>query len=280
MAGRFRQARAQAVEFLGGATPALPVRPAEVPQSEETVRNLVGSGKTAALGSAPAWLRKAARRPVDRLIDVNRVTQGHRSSVAFGRDQVDEVRCAMPSGDGVAEPARIFSLLLRPWDGLVARMPPEVVPRCQWVWLPACRPMRTAQDSGAADFRKQRPSSAPVPALTGSLGIQVNSPARLSAGLNAIGSPRYYPDLPKQHCPNKPSEDEPGSVMQASQIPGRGPEFRIVCINCDALGIAFDCAEDAPSSTRIRCRNCGAPRGTLGDLRNLAVSDRQDLFDF
>ena len=67
--------------------------------------------------------------------------------------------------------------------------------------------------------------------------------------------------------------------MQASQLPGRGPEFRIVCINCDALGIAFDCAEDAPSWTKIRCRNCGAPRGTLGDLRNLAASDRQDLFD-
>lgn len=67
--------------------------------------------------------------------------------------------------------------------------------------------------------------------------------------------------------------------MQSSQLPGRGPEFRIVCINCDALGIAFDCAEDAPSSTKIRCRNCGAPRGTLGDLRTLALSDRQDLFD-
>jgi hypothetical protein len=66
--------------------------------------------------------------------------------------------------------------------------------------------------------------------------------------------------------------------MQASQVPGPGPEFRIVCIQCDALGIAFDGAEDAPSWTTISCRNCGAPRGTLGDLRNLAASNRQDLF--
>ena len=56
------QARAQAVEFLGAATPALPIRPAEVPQSEETVRNLVGSGKTAALGSTPAWLRESSSK--------------------------------------------------------------------------------------------------------------------------------------------------------------------------------------------------------------------------
>ena len=56
-------------------------------------------------------------------------------------------------------------------------------------------------------------------------------------------------------------------------------DFRIVCENCDALAIVFDCAEDAPTSTQIRCRQCGAPRGTLGELRRLSYSDRQDLLE-
>jgi hypothetical protein len=57
------------------------------------------------------------------------------------------------------------------------------------------------------------------------------------------------------------------------------PDFRIVCINCDSLGIVFDCTEDASPSTLIMCRRCGAPRGTLGDLRNLSDATRHDLFD-
>jgi hypothetical protein len=57
------------------------------------------------------------------------------------------------------------------------------------------------------------------------------------------------------------------------------PDFRIVCINCDSLGIVFDCTEDASPSTVIMCRRCGAPRGTLGDLRSLSYATRHDLFD-
>jgi hypothetical protein len=56
------------------------------------------------------------------------------------------------------------------------------------------------------------------------------------------------------------------------------PAFQLVCANCDALGIVLDYAEDAPSSAQIKCRGCSAPRGTLGDLRDLAVSDRTDIF--
>ncbi len=56
-------------------------------------------------------------------------------------------------------------------------------------------------------------------------------------------------------------------------------EFKIICIICDGVGIAFEFPEDAPSSTPIKCRHCGAPRGTLGDLRSLSASVRQDLFD-
>ena len=52
-------------------------------------------------------------------------------------------------------------------------------------------------------------------------------------------------------------------------------DFEVVCINCDTLGIVFDCAEGAPSSTEIKCRHCGGLRGTLGDLRTfLLQTDR------
>jgi ribosomal protein S27E len=47
--------------------------------------------------------------------------------------------------------------------------------------------------------------------------------------------------------------------------------FQIICINCDAIGIVLDHPQDAPPSTPIKCRHCGAPRGTLGDLRDLAI---------
>jgi ribosomal protein S27E len=72
------------------------------------------------------------------------------------------------------------------------------------------------------------------------------------------------------------------TVSKAARLahrPGPRPDFRIVCINCDALGIVFDCPEGAPPSTQIKCRHCGAPRGTLGDLRKLSCSDRRDLFE-
>jgi ribosomal protein S27E len=68
-------------------------------------------------------------------------------------------------------------------------------------------------------------------------------------------------------------------AVRLTNAPGPHRDFRIVCINCDALGIVFDCPEGAPSSTEIKCRHCGAPRGTLGDLRKLSCSDRRDLFE-
>jgi hypothetical protein len=55
--------------------------------------------------------------------------------------------------------------------------------------------------------------------------------------------------------------------------------FQLICINCDALGIVLDYPDNAPSSTQIKCQGCQAPRGTIGDLRTLALSDRRDLFD-
>jgi hypothetical protein len=56
-------------------------------------------------------------------------------------------------------------------------------------------------------------------------------------------------------------------------------QFQIVCKTCDGLGIIFECSEDAPSSTLIKCRHCAAPRGTLGQLRELSISGREDLFE-
>ena len=57
-------------------------------------------------------------------------------------------------------------------------------------------------------------------------------------------------------------------------------DFKVVCIDCESLGIVLDYRADAPSSTEIRCSHCNALRGTLGALRSLANSNRQDLFEF
>lgn len=70
------------------------------------------------------------------------------------------------------------------------------------------------------------------------------------------------------------SANIPGGLM--NELVQR--RFQIICINCDALGIVFDCVEDAASSTLIKCRGCGAPRGTLGDLRQLELTNR-DAFE-
>lgn len=59
------------------------------------------------------------------------------------------------------------------------------------------------------------------------------------------------------------------------------PAFQLICASSDALGIVLDRdAEGAPLATQIGCRNCGAMRGTLGDLRDLALSKPRDLIDF
>jgi hypothetical protein len=70
-----------------------------------------------------------------------------------------------------------------------------------------------------------------------------------------------------------------GGVASTSKKLNVVPAFQLICINCDALGIVFDYAEGAPSSTPIKCRDCDALRGTLGDLRNLALRDRRDCLD-
>ena len=63
-------------------------------------------------------------------------------------------------------------------------------------------------------------------------------------------------------------------------LPSDASRFQIVCKVCDGLGIVFDCTEGAPSLIVIKCRHCGAPSGTLGDLRNISTSDKHDVFEF
>lgn len=54
-------------------------------------------------------------------------------------------------------------------------------------------------------------------------------------------------------------------------------DFQMVCRRCDSFGIVFEGVEDASPSTVIQCRKCGSPRGTLGQLRALALSGNVDL---
>jgi hypothetical protein len=82
--------------------------------------------------------------------------------------------------------------------------------------------------------------------------------------------------LPKDPLP-KPSTVD-GSLGENMNLPSA---FQLVCIHCDALGIVFDGdAEGPPSSTIIRCRDCRAIRGTLEDLRNLALPEQSKEIDF
>jgi len=55
--------------------------------------------------------------------------------------------------------------------------------------------------------------------------------------------------------------------------------FQLVCAKCDSVGVIIDHGELAPASAVVRCSHCEGARGTLGELRNLAISGRRDLFD-
>jgi hypothetical protein len=70
------------------------------------------------------------------------------------------------------------------------------------------------------------------------------------------------------------------NLPRVERKPDQGAGFKLVCETCDGLGIVLDCPENAPSLTLIKCGQCGALRGTLGDLRNLSSSDGRDLFEF
>lgn len=61
--------------------------------------------------------------------------------------------------------------------------------------------------------------------------------------------------------------------------PGERSEFKIVCDNCGSLSIKVAKPVDAPGTTPVQCGRCGAIRGTLADLHELALRSR-DVFEF
>ena len=133
----------------------------------------------------------------------------------------------------------------------------------------------------------------PVPELTRSTDIQLNEQLSLREGVDALASSnRTLPSVRihrgkavrRSYSAWRPCFSFEQVMMisktaKVLQAPIMRPVFRIVCVNCDSLGIVFDCPEGAPPSTQINCRHCGVPRGTLGELRALSCSDRRDLFE-
>jgi hypothetical protein len=48
-------------------------------------------------------------------------------------------------------------------------------------------------------------------------------------------------------------------------------DFQVVCGDCGSLGIRIENPENASREAIVYCGDCGAPRGTVGALRDLAV---------
>jgi hypothetical protein len=133
----------------------------------------------------------------------------------------------------------------------------------------------------------------PVPELTRSADIQLNEQLALRDRVDALASSnRTLPDVrflrgnavrrsysAWRRCFSFEQVMMISKTAKVPQASSAHPVFKIVCINCDSLGIVFDCPEGAPPSTLIKCRHCGVPRGTLGELRALSCSDRQDMFE-
>jgi hypothetical protein len=52
-------------------------------------------------------------------------------------------------------------------------------------------------------------------------------------------------------------------------------EFQMICDGCDGLAIKIENPISASRKATVYCGGCGAPRGTLGALRDLAVLTEQ-----
>ena len=50
-------------------------------------------------------------------------------------------------------------------------------------------------------------------------------------------------------------------------------EFQMVCDDCGSLTIKIENPEGASRETVVYCGHCGASRGTMGVLRDLAGAD-------
>ena len=54
-------------------------------------------------------------------------------------------------------------------------------------------------------------------------------------------------------------------------------EFQIVCIDCGCLAIKIEDPVKAPREATVYCGDCGAARGTVGALRDLAVQTNSNV---
>jgi hypothetical protein len=136
-----------------------------------------------------------------------------------------------------------------------------------------------------ASARRGRSFVWAVPELTRNAGIQLNERVWLRPVSAALRSSRRT--LPEVRAHNAKSSGGPSPLggyfgmikpRRVSAVPDQS-DFEIVCNICDGIGIIFDFAEDSPCTVQIKCRHCGAPRGTLGALRHLSASGKQDLFE-
>ncbi len=57
------------------------------------------------------------------------------------------------------------------------------------------------------------------------------------------------------------------------------PRFKFVCESCGSLSIKVADPVTSPLTTLVECARCGAVRGTLGELHELARQS-SDLFEF
>jgi hypothetical protein len=113
-------------------------------------------------------------------------------------------------------------------------------------------------------------------ALTRSRGIKLNCGVSLQARPNGLELSPKVPlgvaQLPVRLCDRQRDSCESTNMSVRSA-------FQLVCIDCDTLGIVLDYAEGAPLSTPIKCRGCGGFRGTLADLRHMALPEQKEIFE-
>jgi len=120
----------------------------------------------------------------------------------------------------------------------------------------------------------------PVPELTEGRSIKLNTEVSLRDRQNGVVSTGYLSPHPVHVV--KPPANYFGRQFRSNlsnEMSVHTVSFQLVCTDCDTLGIELDYAEGAPLSTPIKCRGCGGLRGTLGDLRHLASSEQNDLFE-
>lgn len=83
------------------------------------------------------------------------------------------------------------------------------------------------------------------------------------------------------YAPPRSSAVDPGPPMRIEHFPilRERSGFKIVCNDCGSLSIKVADPVNAPDTTPVQCGRCGAIRGTLADLHDLARRSR-DVFEF